>query len=98
MNKTFPTIYNTYQCYLTDTPSRVALHLQRARQGGYVIICNWFLLFRNSTKVSWLTPRRYIWAAKIVRGAYMVQERKRAKDLGYKVKGKAVVQRKIVTL
>jgi hypothetical protein len=38
MNTTFPTIYNTFQCYLTDTPSRIALDLERARQGGYVAI------------------------------------------------------------
>jgi hypothetical protein len=36
MNTAFPTIYNTFQCYLTDTPSRIALDLERARQGGCV--------------------------------------------------------------
>ena len=36
MNTAFPTIYNTFQCYLKDTPSRIALDLERARQGGCV--------------------------------------------------------------
>jgi proline dehydrogenase len=34
MNRSFPTIYNTFQCYLTDAPSRIKLDLERARQGG----------------------------------------------------------------
>ena len=34
----------------------------------------------------------------MVRGAYMVQERKRAGDLGYKVSGEALAGRKSVTL
>ena len=38
MNVSFPTIFNTFQCYLTDTPSRITLDLERARQGGCVII------------------------------------------------------------
>jgi hypothetical protein len=42
MNTSFPTIYNTFQCYLTDTPSRIALDLERARQGGYVTFATGF--------------------------------------------------------
>ena len=40
MNVAFPTIFNTFQCYLTDTPSRVVLDLERARQGGCVASFN----------------------------------------------------------
>jgi proline dehydrogenase len=58
-NRTVPTIFNTYQCYLTDAHERMALDLERARNGGYK------------------------WAAKLVRGAYMVLERRRAEDMGY---------------
>jgi proline dehydrogenase len=53
-NRDFPAIYNTYQCYLTNTAGRVDIDLTRAERHGYHF------------------------AAKLVRGAYMVQERKRA--------------------
>jgi len=56
-NRDFPSVYNTYQCYLQDTYSRVKVDLERARRKDY-----WF-------------------AAKLVRGAYMVQERKRAVEV-----------------
>jgi proline dehydrogenase len=55
----FPTIYNTYQCYLRDSYSRVCIDMERARRGGF-----WF-------------------AAKAVRGAYIVSERARAVEKGY---------------
>ncbi len=53
-NKEFPAIYNTYQCYLTNTEGRVKVDLERAHRDGFYF------------------------AAKLVRGAYMVQERARA--------------------
>lgn len=59
-NRDFPAIYNTYQCYLTNTAGRVDIDLARAERHGYHF------------------------AAKLVRGAYMVQERKRAAKFGYK--------------
>eukprot|EP00953_Heterococcus_sp_UTEX-ZZ885_P004392 2878-Heterococcus_DN1.PRE.3 len=34
-----PTIYATYQCYLKDTPKRVAYDLERAKRGGYTFAC-----------------------------------------------------------
>eukprot|EP00611_Tribonema_gayanum_P011496 TRINITY_DN2173_c0_g1_i3.p1 TRINITY_DN2173_c0_g1~~TRINITY_DN2173_c0_g1_i3.p1 ORF type:complete len:358 (-),score=169.07 TRINITY_DN2173_c0_g1_i3:415-1488(-) len=34
-----PTIYGTYQCYLKDTPQRLADDLERARRGGYAFAC-----------------------------------------------------------
>ena len=58
-NKTSPVIFNTYQCYLHDSESRVRLDLERSRREGFVF------------------------AAKAVRGAYMVQERRRAAEMTY---------------
>lgn len=55
----YPVVYNTYQAYLRDSPSRLSLALARAEREGY------------------------LFGAKLVRGAYMVQERQRAVDLGY---------------
>jgi hypothetical protein len=56
----YPAVYNTYQCYLTDTPSRLQLALRRADREGW------------------------LFGAKLVRGAYMVQERALAAEKGYK--------------
>jgi len=58
-NRNFPTIFNTYQCYLKDSYDRVATDLIRAKREGYYF------------------------AAKIVRGAYMILERKRATNMNY---------------
>jgi proline dehydrogenase len=58
-NREFPSIYNTYQCYLRDTYDRVVVDMERARR------------------------EKFLFAAKAVRGAYMVQERKRAADMKY---------------
>ena len=55
----FLPIFNTYQAYLRNVPSRLELALIRARRE------NWTL------------------AAKLVRGAYLIQERARAARLGY---------------
>ena len=52
-------VWNTYQCYLRDAPSRLALGLARARREGWVL------------------------GAKLVRGAYMEQERALAAERGY---------------
>lgn len=57
-NKVRPVVFNTYQCYLVDTPARVARDTARADQEGWVF------------------------AAKMVRGAYMVQERALAAKRG----------------
>jgi len=57
-NRAFPTIFQTYQCYLLDSLDRVRADLDRARAGGYHF------------------------AAKIVRGAYLVQERALAAQQG----------------
>lgn len=55
-----PFVYNTFQAYLTDTPSRLALALRRSEREGW------------------------LFGAKLVRGAYMVQERALAAEKGYK--------------
>jgi proline dehydrogenase len=53
------TIYNTFQCYLTDSSDRVLIDLERAER------------------------EKFHFACKLVRGAYMIQERKRAQDMHY---------------
>eukprot|EP00669_Euglena_mutabilis_P000352 TRINITY_DN1053_c0_g1_i1.p1 TRINITY_DN1053_c0_g1~~TRINITY_DN1053_c0_g1_i1.p1 ORF type:complete len:414 (-),score=198.11 TRINITY_DN1053_c0_g1_i1:368-1471(-) len=58
-NKSFPTIFNTYQCYLNFTHNRVLNDLERSKREGWTF------------------------AAKLVRGAYMVQERKLSHEKGY---------------
>lgn len=50
-NRARSVVFNTYQCYLKDSESRVARDAERAEREGFVF------------------------AAKLVRGAYMVQER-----------------------
>ncbi|KAI9209070.1 FAD-linked oxidoreductase-like protein [Polychytrium aggregatum] len=55
----FPIVYNTYQCYLKDTYSRLSADMIRSERGDYSFAC------------------------KIVRGAYMVSERERAKEFSY---------------
>ncbi|KAF8071105.1 hypothetical protein HT031_001187 [Scenedesmus sp. PABB004] len=57
-NRGRPVIFNTYQAYLTDSFSRLAEDMERARREGYVF------------------------AAKLVRGAYLQLERARAARLG----------------
>eukprot|EP00743_Colponemidia_sp_Colp-15_P001127 GILK01001239.1.p1 GENE.GILK01001239.1~~GILK01001239.1.p1 ORF type:complete len:545 (-),score=91.63 GILK01001239.1:96-1514(-) len=54
-----PVIYNTYQCYLKGTESRVKSDLERAKRQGFQF------------------------AAKVVRGAYMVEERRKAVEFRY---------------
>ena len=57
-NRGFPTIFNTYQCYLRDSKARVTADLEHANSAGY------------------------IFAGKLVRGAYMIQEAKVAAAQG----------------
>ena len=52
-------VFNTYQAYLRETPSRLALGLARAEREGWAL------------------------GVKLVRGAYMAQERARAAEQGY---------------
>jgi proline dehydrogenase len=58
-NRKVPTVYNTYQCYMTITRRRLANDMERARREGIV------------------------WGGKMVRGAYMDQERKVAAHFNY---------------
>ncbi|RYG52440.1 hypothetical protein EON67_01245 [archaeon] len=57
---TAPVIFNTYQAYLKDCRSRLALDMRRAEREGW------------------------LFGAKLVRGAYMIQERALATEKGYK--------------
>lgn len=57
-NKTFPSVYGTYQAYLRDSYSRMESDMAEAKTDGW------------------------IFAAKIVRGAYMVQENALAEAAG----------------
>ena len=52
-------IYNTFQCYLKDSSTRIQEHILRSDYEGWEF------------------------AAKLVRGAYMVLERERATTMGY---------------
>lgn len=54
-----PYIWNTYQCYLKNTPKVI------------------------DYEINYLKKHNISWGAKIVRGAYMVSERKRAAEGGY---------------
>jgi len=57
-NKENPIIFNTFQCYLTDSHERLMKEIENSRRFNYKF------------------------AAKLVRGAYMVGERQRARELG----------------
>lgn len=54
-----PFIFNTFQCYLKDTPERLMTDLRRSEL------------------------QSFHFAAKLVRGAYMVHERSRAREMKY---------------
>jgi len=57
-NRDKPIIFNTFQCYLTDSHARLLKEIENSKRFNYKF------------------------AAKLVRGAYMVGERERAKELG----------------
>merc|ERR1719223_106634 len=54
-----PIVFNTYQCYLKETPNKLQRH------------------------ITWSEDEGWQFAAKLVRGAYMVLERERAKEMNY---------------
>lgn len=58
VNASKATLFNTHQCYLTDSHERLRGAVARARAGGYAF------------------------AGKLVRGAYVIQERRRAAAVG----------------
>eukprot|EP01102_Stenamoeba_stenopodia_P010392 TRINITY_DN3124_c0_g1_i1.p1 TRINITY_DN3124_c0_g1~~TRINITY_DN3124_c0_g1_i1.p1 ORF type:complete len:544 (-),score=116.62 TRINITY_DN3124_c0_g1_i1:2-1633(-) len=58
-NKDFPTIFSTYQCYLTWSQQHLLNDLERAKR------------------------EKWVFAGKLVRGAYMVVERARAEKMNY---------------
>mmetsp|Transcript_1737 Transcript_1737/g.1984 ORF Transcript_1737/g.1984 Transcript_1737/m.1984 type:complete len:607 (-) Transcript_1737:1354-3174(-) len=58
-NKQNACIYNTYQCYLKETNSKIKEHISRSERENWNFAC------------------------KLVRGAYMVLERRRAMEMGY---------------
>ena len=58
-NRDSPVVFNTYQCYLKDSPNNIERDIELSRREGFYFAC------------------------KLVRGAYMEQERLRADTLGY---------------
>jgi hypothetical protein len=56
-NRELPIVFNTYQCYLKDSISRLTNDMERARREGWKFAC------------------------KLVRGAYMEQERRLAQEV-----------------
>jgi len=58
-NQESPVVFNTYQCYLKDSPTQIERDIELSRREGFYFAC------------------------KLVRGAYMDQERLRATTLGY---------------
>jgi len=57
-NRTYPMVYNTYQCYRKDTLTRIKADYEYAKANGFKI------------------------AGKLVRGAYMAEERQLAAETG----------------
>ncbi len=67
-NRERPIVFNTYQCYLKETPAKLNEHIRMSEREGW------------------------IFAAKLVRGAYMVLERERAAKMGYECPVRNTIQ------
>ncbi|TNN39467.1 Proline dehydrogenase 1, mitochondrial [Liparis tanakae] len=90
-NKDKPVIFNTYQCYLQVFNVWLSRHIWLFRLVPSQLICQLVdACYRqrdayDNVSMDVELSRRQGWhfAAKLVRGAYMYQERQRAKDIGY---------------
>lgn len=91
-NREKPIIFNTYQCYLKVTPQLTS----DSKSCNFVHLCQHILLispffgkyfqeaYDNVTMDIELSRREgWYFGAKLVRGAYMYQERDRAREIGY---------------
>lgn len=85
-NREKPIIFNTYQCYLKVRPQPSPLPLTtKVSCCSQLTLWGFFQEAYDNVTVDIELSRREGWffGAKLVRGAYMYQERDRAKEIGY---------------
>lgn len=74
-------VFNTYQCYLKEAFNEVSLIFTNVIRMDFLL--NIFITFQVCMDLEQSKRQNFYFGAKLVRGAYMEQERERSAALGY---------------